>query len=330
MSEPAKPMLVFCKYAQKRGSFFCIQMTKIHYTKPYYEPKDLVTLLKARGVIINDDDKAANYIKSIGYYRLSAYMYPYLKDPKKSHCFRDNVSFDNDILMLYRFDKKLKMLLLNEIEKIEVAVRSAVINIGCKQIGDPFWITDVANFVDVVQFNSAKAFFEREIRKSSNLDFIRHFQNTYLENMPPSWMLSDLLTFGKLTNIYNNIKLIGLKEDIAKYFGFKSIDVFKSWLEKILLTRNYCCHHKRVWNNVNCITTMLPRHSSGMGWLNSNVDIRRTYFDICIIKYFIDRISPQNDMALKIRRLLSDFPKVPVADMGFPANWENEDLWKVC
>lgn len=304
-------------------------MTKIHYTKQYTEPSDLVALLKSRSVIINNDAEAAEYIKSIGYYRLSAYMYPYLKDPKENHIYQDNVSFNDDILMLYRFDKKLKMLLLNEMEKIEVAVRSAVVNIGCKHTGNPFWMTDINNFVDAVRFNDALSFFNTELVKSRRIDFIKHFQNKYLEPLPPSWMLSEILTFGKLTYIYDNIKDGGLKKSIAKYFGFNNIEVFKSWMVKILLTRNYCCHHRRVWNNVNSISPMLPRHTAGMGWLHSNLDIKRTYFDICIIKYFIDRISPNNDMAQKLRKLLSDFPKVATAEMGFPNNWADEDIWKI-
>ena len=44
--------------------------------------------------------------------------------------------------MLYRFDKKLRLLIFNEIEKIEVAVRSAIVNIGSDMTGDPFWMTD--------------------------------------------------------------------------------------------------------------------------------------------------------------------------------------------
>jgi abortive infection bacteriophage resistance protein len=32
--------------------------------------------------------------------------------------------------MIYRFDKKLRLLIFNEIEKIEVAVRCAIVNIG--------------------------------------------------------------------------------------------------------------------------------------------------------------------------------------------------------
>ena len=40
-------------------------------------------------------------------------------------------------MMLYRFDKKLRLLIFNEIEKIEVAVRSAIVNIGSAMTGNP-------------------------------------------------------------------------------------------------------------------------------------------------------------------------------------------------
>ena len=55
-------------------------------------------------------------------------------------------------MMLYRFDKKLRLLLFNEIEKIEVAVRSTIINIGCELLGDSFWITNGDFFIDKSKF----------------------------------------------------------------------------------------------------------------------------------------------------------------------------------
>lgn len=44
--------------------------------------------------------------------------------------------------MLYRFDKKLRLLIFNEIEKIEVAVRSAIVNVGSEMTNNPFWMTE--------------------------------------------------------------------------------------------------------------------------------------------------------------------------------------------
>ena len=102
-------------------------MAKRNFGKDYKTPRELVTLLENRGLIINDRQKAQLYLESIGYYRLSAYMHPLLKTPKILHLYKEGATF-NKVMMLYRFDKKLRLLLFNEIEKIEIAVREAVMN----------------------------------------------------------------------------------------------------------------------------------------------------------------------------------------------------------
>ena len=127
------------------GRFFHVRFimaTTIPFGKHYSEPHDLVRLLKSRGLSVKDDVKVQHYLEHIGYYRLSAYMYPLLKLPKEQHVYKPGVSFDR-VMMLYRFDKKLRLLLFNEIEKIEVAIRSAIVNIATSMIGDPFWMTNI-------------------------------------------------------------------------------------------------------------------------------------------------------------------------------------------
>ena len=98
-----------------------------HFMKHYMTEADLVALLKSRGLVIYDEAKAVRYLESIGYYRLSAYMYPFLKVPKETHQYKNGTTFQQ-VLNLYRFDKKLRMLLLNEIEKVEI-LKSATCNI---------------------------------------------------------------------------------------------------------------------------------------------------------------------------------------------------------
>ena len=109
---PAKPL----HNAQIGGAFYFITIMTA-FTKGYSSPFDLVQLLKSRGLVINDEQRAEAYIQNIGYYRLSAYMLPFLTMPKTNHIFKPGVTFDN-VLDLYRFDKKLRVLLFNEIEKI--------------------------------------------------------------------------------------------------------------------------------------------------------------------------------------------------------------------
>ena len=83
-------------------------MAKRNFGKDYKTPRELVTLLKNRGLIINDRQKAQLYLESIGYYRLSAYMHPLLKTPKTLHQYKEGATFSK-VVMLYRFDKKLRV-----------------------------------------------------------------------------------------------------------------------------------------------------------------------------------------------------------------------------
>ncbi|PVX57411.1 Abi-like protein [Hallella colorans] len=55
---------------------------------------------------ITDEEKAQHYLSHIGYYRLSAYMFPLLSIPKERQLFKPGVTFSK-VMMLYRFDKKI-------------------------------------------------------------------------------------------------------------------------------------------------------------------------------------------------------------------------------
>ena len=152
-------------------------------------------------------------MEHIGYYRLSAYMYPLLKMPKERHIYKPDATFSK-VMMLYRFDKKLRLLLFNDLEKIEIAVRSAIVNIGSSMTGAPFWITDSANFVSSPKFQKTIDLIDHELRKSKE-EFIIHFKETYSDPYPPAWIVSEILPFGIITNIYSNIKDKKIKKRIS-------------------------------------------------------------------------------------------------------------------
>lgn len=288
------------------------------YTKPAKSPADLVQQLKQRGLIIADETRAERYIDNIGYYRLSAYMYPFLSAPKTAHQFKTGVTFDR-VLRLYRFDKKLRVLLFNEIEKIEVAFRAAVVNTITDRTGDIFWMTNPA-YVN----SSTSSLIQREYSHSTE-DFIEHFKRTYSDPYPPAWILSEILPFGNITWIFRNLSNSN-KKAVAKKF-YLHAPVLESWMNIVTLTRNSCCHHARVWNKVNSI---IPNDMSGMTrpWITTSTDKRKTYYNICIIKYFLDIISPNNDFKKKLLTLFLAFPEIDLNAMGFNANWEAEPLWR--
>ena len=246
--------------------------------------------------------------------------------PKEQHRYKPNTTFDQ-VMMLYRFDKKLRLLIFNEIEKIEVAVRSTIVNVGCEMTGNPFWMTDGSNFIDARKFRHTTDLIDAELHRSRE-DFIVHYKQTYSDAYPPAWILAEVLPFGVMTNILSNIKAARIKKCIARKFGLQ-IAPFESWLTIVALTRNSCCHHARVWNKQNTIRPMWPHRMTG-NWITLPTDELRIYFNLCIIKYFLNIISPQNDMKAKLDALLANHPNIDTTAMGFPRGWENELLWQGC
>ena len=296
----------------------------VNFTKTYTSPAQLVALLQYRGLLIEDATKTENYLRHIGYYRFSAYLHPLLSIPKEDHIFKKGASF-NQALTMYCFDRHLRLLMFNQIEKIEIAVRSAIVNITSRETGNPFWMTDPSCFYDAAQFTKTKQLIDAELAKSRE-DFIEHFRNTYVEPYPPAWMLAEILPLGVMTKIYDNIKNNQIRKKIAQEFSL-NIPVFKSWMTIITVTRNNCCHHSRVWNRTFALRALSMRHIS-RPWISATINQQKVFYSLCVIKYFLDIIVAHNDMTAKVVSLLAEYPSIDTNAMGFPTNWQLEPLWQ--
>ncbi len=268
---------------------------------------------------------ASAKIESIGYYRLSAYLYPLLMFPKAQQIFKEGSMFEIAI-SIYDFDHELRSLIFNEIAKIEVAVRSAMANIVAEESGNIFWTTDAEMFANRECYQRTMSIIEQELRHSKE-EFIEHFKRKYSNPYPPAWMLLEILPLGTLNYIYNNIASNALRKKIAARFSLPA-PVFSSWLTIVALTRNACCHHARVWNKENAIPPVEPKKLK-RPWIDTSITKNRIFYDLCIIKYFVDIINPENDMKQLLKKLLTKYPIVDVRAMGFPqGNWEEEPLWQ--
>ncbi|WP_025835227.1 Abi family protein [Bacteroides rodentium] len=298
---------------------------KTSFTKPYSSPEQIVQILKSRGMLIKDGHKVGNYLMNIGYHRLSAYIYPFYKSPKSELKLKEGTTFEQ-VLTLYRFDKKLRILLFNEIEKIEVAIRSVLANIGCQELEDKFWITKPEYFANADKFSQTLSIIEKELA-SSKEDYIEDFRQNYTEDYPPAWMITEVLSFGNLNYIYSNIASNKLMKRIASYFGLKP-QVFTSWLTVLANLRNMCCHHARIWNRDFMLNPAEPRKTSN-AWIDTaHIDKKRMFYRLCIIRYFLASVSPDNNFNEKIASLLADYPSIDIAAMGFCKEWEKENLWE--
>ena len=156
-----------------------------------------------------------------------------------------------------------------------------------------------------VSYAKTFSFIDAEYKKSTE-DFIKHFKNTYSDPYAPAWMISEIIPFGTTVQLYKNLADQRIRKQIARQFHLQP-QALESWVTTLALTRNACCHHARVWNKVNLI---IPADAKQMSrpWLTIPVAKDRIYFNICIIKFFLDIISPSNDFKNKLHTLFSKFP----------------------
>lgn len=148
------------------------------------QPDDMVELLRLRGLGVENPQRVSHYIRNIGYYRLSAYMFPFLSQPKDEHRFKQGSKFQ-DALNLYRFDKKLRLFLFNEIEKVEIALRSTLANLVAEETDNIFWMTDETLFANSDKFRRTMELVDKELRNSKE-EFILHFKEKYSNPYPPA------------------------------------------------------------------------------------------------------------------------------------------------
>lgn len=215
------------------------------YTKQYTTPSQFLKILVSQGLDCSDVKNAEEELRAIGYYRLSGYLYPFLQLPKEIHKYKTGSTLGS-ALKLYEFDRKLRLLVFDQIERIEVAVRSAIVNITCSDTDDVFWMTNSRYFADSNKFRKMMAIFDKELQNTRE-DFIAHFKEVYDNPYPPSWMIAEIIPLGVLTQVYENIASSKTREHIATHFAL-NIPVFTSWMTIISVTRNTCGRHARLWN----------------------------------------------------------------------------------
>lgn len=312
------------------------------YSKPHLALPDQLALLQSRGLQVKDDEIAIACLHRNGYYRLSAYWYPFRKivANKRSDQFLPNSTFE-DAMELLIFDKKFKLHLLDALERVEIAVRVEVALLLGKR--DTFALSNPGIFhPQFVNRRNAKgetkyeiwtAKYEKAVENSKD-EFVKHYERKYGTRLPlPVWIAIELWDFGLLSNLYSGLR-VRQQDSIAQRFGVPERELMESWLHSLNYVRNVIAHHGRLWNLHLSIPPRLPRQGL-MPCLNHlhslpNASIR-IYSVCCILCHFSRVVNPQSSWIDELKKLLNNFPAMPYANiqsMGFPPNWQNEGLWK--
>lgn len=297
------------------------------YTKPPLRFEKQIELLESRGLIIPNKDKALHYLSNISYYRLRAYMMPFQQPKDTNHLFKKETTFE-DILNLYIFDRELRLLLFDAIERIEIAIRTQIIHQFSIVYGFNFYC-DGKLYRDPKIFRHTMEKLFYEIDRSHEI-FLKHFKLKYRSDQyPPSIMALEVASFGTLSKLFRNLKMCNAKKMVGKVFGVNTY-ILESWMQSTAYVRNIVAHHGRVWNRK---LTMRPKLINNVPkkyvWLPTNDIAPNKLYAFCACLIYLKRIiNPGTTFGNRLKKLIQKYPVVDPTQMGFPKNWDSEKLWK--
>jgi abortive infection bacteriophage resistance protein len=295
------------------------------YSKMPLTVSEQIHKLKNRGLMFENEFKAQSYLSNISYYRLRAYTYPFQDNSTDEHLFTKEIAFEQ-IVDLYSFDSKLRMLIFESIEKIEIALRTQIIYHFALRFGS-HWQLKPELYRDPIRFAEQLDSLQKEIDRS-NETFIDHYFNKYTNpSEPPCWMSLEVSSMGLLSKIFQNLKKGPEKETITSNFGLNDVSIIENWILCFSTLRNICAHHGRVWNR-RLIAIKLPTNPRFLFLKNKAIHTNKLYAVIACIEYVLRIISPQNTFFEQLKVLLKSCPFTQEKEMGFPGNWNNDEFWK--
>lgn len=311
------------------------------YSKPASSEPELLARWRDRGLRIPDDNRALRYLRNIGYYRLSAYVRSF--EAGQRDVLRPGTSFD-DVLGLYVFDRKLRLHILDAIERVEVALRAALSD-HMSRLAGPHWYEDPAHFtsrgthakllrdVDDLLATQKRRRPEQQLggdRFESALDhYVRHFDDPV---RPPTWIVFEELSFGTTRAVYDALADNDVQASIPRSLGLMP-PVLSSWLKSYQRVRNICAHHGRLWNRGLGVYPALPK-SRSIRWLAIPSSItqdpwrrQRLYPVLVSLQTILHTISPGSTWGARLHRLFESHVNVPLNGMGVPDGWFDDPFW---
>lgn len=292
------------------------------FTKSATTYGEQVAQLQQRGMVVLDHEAAVFYLQHLNYYRLGAYWLPFEADHAQ-HRFKPGTRFE-DVLNLYVFDRELRLLVLDAIERIEVSVRAQWSYQMAHAHGPHAHLDEaLARKPHLWRTNLDKL--TKEVTRSDET-FIVHLTRTYAEPLPAVWAICEVMSLGLLSRWYGNLKSGGTRRAIARAYGLDD-GVLESWLHHLTFIRNTCAHHGRLWNREFTITPAQPR-SKPAGLVDGfQPGSRKLYNTLLMLLHFMDVVSPRSGWRQRLKALVAEY-RVPTEPMGFPQAWAEHAIWQ--
>lgn len=298
----------------------------ILYEKPALTFEQQADLLIQRGLVVSDRELLIKRLSEVNYYRLSAYWYPF-RD-QDSEKLIPGTPFET-IWRRYMFDRQLRLLVMDPIERIEVSIKTRMVNTFCLLHG-PFGHLDKNNFYRK-QVTSRYDDFLSNLHRNAKLSreiFVEKSKEKY-DGFPdlPLWKTCEIMSFGNMFTMYKLLEK-KMRTEIAQMYGLQA-EVLVSWIHTLSYVRNLCAHHGKLWDSILAIKPNIPNrkhhvefHEPVPVWNN------RSFAVLTICKYMLNRIAPQSEWKERLSSLFSSYGEIPKRNMGFPENWDECPIWR--
>lgn len=293
------------------------------YTKPALSIDAQVEHLLACGMVITDREQTKRDLAHKNYYRLRAYWLPFeIKKPDDESTYLRPGTTWPKIMALYEFDRQLRALLMDGIQRVEISARTRLAYHLAMTYG-PHAHEDPSVFYNAEVHQQLLDKLMEDYKDSQEV-FAVHHRTKYPElKTPPVWASCELMTLGQLSRWYKALKDRSDQRNIAKTYGLHE-SVLSSFLHHLTVVRNICAHHGRVWNRTLVVNMKIPSDPLIAKLFNASAQ-QRLYNTIVMLALMQCAIDPTCTWAKDCKAFITANPTIDRIAMGFPDDWQ--DRW---
>ena len=292
-----------------------------------------IDILRNRGMIINDVDKAKELLLRENYFFIYGFRHIFIKNKKEGN-FIPGVTFE-ELYAVFQFDRSFRNLLFKNLLIVENNLKSII----SYELSRKYGIKEKdylkpSNFTQdikkVRQVNDVLNKIKRQIKLNGRQHTATlHYLSNY--GYVPLWILVKLLSFGMINELYSILKIED-KLNIAQYYNL-DVETLETYIALLSNYRNLCAHEDIVYEHRTqrhipdtryhfslSIPTMNDEYIYGKNDIFAVVIMLKTMLNENDFVDFINEIS--YDLSILDGKVDSIAQEKILDKMGFPKNWE--------
>ena len=300
--------------------------------KEFKTLEEQINILRDKGLIINDVDKAENLLLRENYFFINGYRHIFIKS-NKDKTFIKGTTFE-ELYAVFQFDRNFRNILFKNLLIVENNLKSLMSYRLSKRYGikekDYLKASNFSQDIKMVrQVNDVLNKIKRQIRINGRQHSATlHYLSNY--GYVPLWILVKLLSFGMINELYSILKPDD-KLSIAEYYNL-DVETLGTYIALLSNYRNLCAHEDIVYEHrtQKMILDTIYHHELGIPIMNDEYIYGKNdiFAVIIMLKCMLDE-GNFTDMVNEIEYELSlldgrvdVIPQSKILDrMGFPENW---------